>query len=386
MNALDLCAGAGGLSLGLQRAGWSVEAVEVDADACDTHRRHVGPCEQADVTTWHSARTFDLVAGGVPCQPFSYAGKSGSFSDGRGLLYRELLRVAEEACARVVLLENVRGLLSTRSDLGTAFMVVRREFAERGWIVRHAVLNAVHYGVPQNRKRLFLVGFRAEDDAARFRWPDATHDEPTAARLLGLARWGTVRSALALGEGRYEHGRLDGATGCVQSTTSPDLLDAPAATVLARDVGGNALGRKRFRAALLDAPAPTLTTRGYDEACDPRLPSRRPQAELARALVEAGLLDRPATTVQADPRVARAGHPIRQQRGAAILTADQRASLQGFPSGWTWTGNQRSQGRQIGNAVPPPLAEAVGRALLAALRVPEPPPPDPRATASPSSR
>lgn len=89
---------------------------------------------------------------------------------------------------------------------------------------------------------------------------------------------------------------------------------------------------------------------------------------LLAAVEAAGLADRPATTVQADPRLAVAGHHERQQRGAVRLTPAQCAALQGFPPGWTFTGSKESQHRQIGNAVPPPLGEAVGRGIFAALR------------------
>lgn len=84
-------------------------------------------------------------------------------------------------------------------------------------------------------------------------------------------------------------------------------------------------------------------------------------------LADAGLADRPATTVSCDPRVSPAGHHERQQRGSVRLTPDQCAVLQGFPSGWAWTGTKKSQHRQIGNAFPPALAEAVARAILRAL-------------------
>jgi DNA (cytosine-5)-methyltransferase 1 len=73
LDALDVCAGAGGLSLGLHRAGFDVLGVEVDADACETHRANVGPCEEASIVDWHPPRSFALVAGGVPCQGFSVA-------------------------------------------------------------------------------------------------------------------------------------------------------------------------------------------------------------------------------------------------------------------------------------------------------------------------
>ena len=94
MRAIDVCAGAGGLSLGLQLAGFDVLGVERDGPAVEVHRRHVGPCELADVETWHPSEPADLVAGGPPCQPYSDAGKRLGLYDPRGSLFRHLVRIA----------------------------------------------------------------------------------------------------------------------------------------------------------------------------------------------------------------------------------------------------------------------------------------------------
>jgi site-specific DNA-cytosine methylase len=103
VNALDLCAGAGGLTLGLRRAGFDVTGLELNKDACDTHRRHAGPCEQADLRTWHPPCSYVLVAGGVPCQPFSLAGQRLGLDDPRYLV-PDFLRVAREARASATML------------------------------------------------------------------------------------------------------------------------------------------------------------------------------------------------------------------------------------------------------------------------------------------
>lgn len=94
---LEVCAGAGGWGLGLRDAGWSGTGLEKDADAAETHRRNVGPCLLADVTTCASPHAGDLVCGGVPCQPFSHAGDQEGLDDPRGQLFRALLRHAGEA-------------------------------------------------------------------------------------------------------------------------------------------------------------------------------------------------------------------------------------------------------------------------------------------------
>jgi DNA (cytosine-5)-methyltransferase 1 len=185
-TALDLCAGAGGLSLGLKRAGWSVLGVEHDADAVATHRSQVGPCDLADLREWHPQGRVKAVVGGVPCQTFSYAGFGEGTEDPRGQLYLEMLRIANEADADAFILENVRGLITRGLDK------IRTDAEERGWLTRWALLDAADFGVPQHRRRVFLLGTRK---AVRWTWPTPTHGP---AGLLGLQPWVTVRQAVGI--------------------------------------------------------------------------------------------------------------------------------------------------------------------------------------------
>lgn len=421
-TAFDLCAGAGGFSLGLQSAGWIVRGIELDADAIDTHRRHVGPCEAADLRTYHPTERRDLTAGGVPCQPFSMAGLGLALDDPRYLV-PDFLRIAREAGSRAVLLENVRGLVQKPR----AFRVVLDAF-EAEWLTTWTVLDAADYGVPQHRDRLFVVGFKDPAARARFRWPPPSHAPPGS--LFG-APYRTVREALSLPSGRaFRSGRPEGAAGwqgqrlldvdapgyAIGTRNNADLLDRPAPCVTATEQksamrGTQPMNRRRraserLSEALgsLDRPSPAVRPNAYHDSPDPDRASRRPMAELTSALgmldapapcitaggtesgggaeplpnrrqrerlgaelEAAGLADRPATTVQGDPRLAVAGHHDRQQNGAVRLSVAQCAALQGFPADWTFTGNKSSQHRQVGNAVPPALAEAMGRAMRAAL-------------------
>ena len=279
-TALDLCCGAGGLSLGLMRAGFDAHGVDADEDALATHARHVGQCERGDLRTWDPPRWVDLVAGGIPCQPFSTAGKGLALEDERYLL-PDFLRIARQAHARAVLIENVRGLVQKPKAFRTVLDTIAAEY-----LVTWTVLDAADYGVPQHRDRVFVVGFKDAAARAAFRWPQPTH--APLGSLFGKP-YVTVRQAL-------------------------DLPPTP-------------------HRANVDRPAPTIKTR-VDEGTDPDRASRRPLGELHKAV---------------------------------RLTPEQCALLQGFPAGWTWTGTKSSQHRQIGNAVPPALAEAVGRAVFAAL-------------------
>lgn len=389
LRYVEVCAGAGGMGLGLHRAGWTGTGMELDADAVATHNVNVGPCLAADITTAHAPHPADLVAGGVPCQSFSNAGNGEGLADPRGQLFASLLRIGGEAGARCILMENVRGLVSCG-----ALPVILGAFRAAGYEPVHALLCAADYGVPQNRVRLFIAGFRDAADLARFRWPAPSHGAP--GNLYGLPRWRTVRDALGLGGGDFAHGLLPHASAAspqgmrVLDVDAPaptvgghtaDLLDQPAHTVSA---GGTAAGgaepfanagyaiNRALAANLLDRPSPTITASEYKSA--PNFGSRgavtgarRAGDRLLPALRAAGLLDRPATTIDSTDRLSAAGHHAVNKAGAVRMTVAQLAALQSFPAGFAFTGTTTAQHRQCGNAVPPLLAEALGGAIRRAL-------------------
>lgn len=441
LKCLDLCCGAGGLSLGLQQAGFDVLGVELVEDAVETHRRHVGPCDHASLWDYSPREEYDLVAGGVPCQSFSVAGKRASTCDPRGQLYVPFLRIAQEANARAVLIENVRGMLSSSSDThGLAVLEIEAAVVAAGFAhVTRCVLDAADYGAPQRRQRLFIVGFRDEADRERFSWPFAPHSE-TGGGLFGWKKWATVREALKLGDGQFSVGRTEEAEARGQFSgvrfidvdkpaptvmaknnpemikPAPSVLDRPSATVSAggTETGGaepfaNANYRKKLRDAMLDEPAPTVKANSSHEGISKTRPSKRKWGELAAALdkpapcvsateqkssmnhrskggkanprrcgdvlnpvlgelQEAGLVDRPSTTVDTSGRLSAAGHHKTNKHGATRVTVDQLRALQAFPEGFTFTGNLTEQHRQVGNAVPPPLGRALGESIINALK------------------
>lgn len=406
MRAIDVCCGAGGLSLGLQRAGWNVLGVEINPDAVETHRRHVGPCDLADITTWHPPGPAGLVVGGVPCTSFSVAGARAGLEDERGQLYRHLVRIAVEAEAHTVIMENVEGLLSTPGALAAIYAEMKAGGFSN---VQHQVLCAADYGTPQKRYRVFIVGMR--DASWKWKWPDATHGDGPMVPLFGLKPWVTVRQALGLGTGARRSGRLEGASGWKRPGRRPmrelgeavGLLDQPSPTILTRNDCLPPKGRtttalldlRKAITSVLDQPAPTISGGGGPGGGAEPLANRKlrnrflgelalleqpalalgaghdtyPDGEASRKLHEAvsvaGLIDRPATTIACDARLQTAGHHEHCNSKAVRLTVDQCARLQGFPSGWEWAGaTKESQHAQVGNAVPPQLGEALGRAAM----------------------
>jgi DNA (cytosine-5)-methyltransferase 1 len=182
---LELCAGGGGQALGLELAGFeSAAVVEIDPRFCETLRfnRPRWNVIQQDIKTF-SGKDFvgvDLVAGGVPCPPFSFAGKQLGDKDERDL-FPTALRIVNEARPRAVLLENVPGFMAKKFDGYRDRLKIQLE--QMGYRVFMTVLNSSDYGVPQLRPRFILVGLQHEF-AENFSWPEKKAIKKTVGETL----------------------------------------------------------------------------------------------------------------------------------------------------------------------------------------------------------
>ena len=179
MRFIDLFAGVGGFHYGIQkmetqsedstnntgatpqhreRAFHCVYSNEYDKYANSVYRKHFGKCDDRDVRTvaTNEIPDHDLLCAGFPCQAFSVAGKRRGFEDTRGTLFFEIARIATEKRPRYLLLENVKGLLS--HDNGKTFQTILGVLTDLGYECEWQVLNSKHFGVPQNRERVFIVG------------------------------------------------------------------------------------------------------------------------------------------------------------------------------------------------------------------------------------
>lgn len=307
LACLEICAGAGGQSLGLHLAGFDHElAVEIEPDACQTLRQNMPTWEihEGDVReiSGEKYRGIDLLAGGVPCPPFSIAGKQLGEDDERDL-FPEALRLVEEARPKAVMLENVRGLSTAKFQ--TYRNSIRASLEDLGYKSDWQVLNASEFGVPQLRPRFILVAAMPEY-FERFKWPAPVGTPPTVGEVLLplMARDGW------LGAENW----AEGAQGI-----GPTVVGG------SRKHGGPDLGPTRARAAWLEL--------GVD----------------GKGIANEG-----------PNELTPIGHVPR-------LTLEMAAALQGFPSYWRFHGRKTAAYRQIGNAFPPPVAEAVGLQIRAAI-------------------
>ncbi len=190
-TSVEVCAGAGGQALGLHQAGFEhVALVELESVACDTLRQNgkrlgwADCVHEADLNAWSPVDDLGevaLLSGGVPCPPFSIAGKQLGSDDERDL-FPAILRLARELNPRAIQIENVRGLLGRKFDAYRA--AVDDELAAMGYLSQWQLLNASDYGVPQLRPRTILVAMRP-DDMAHFAWPEPNkRAAPTVGQAL----------------------------------------------------------------------------------------------------------------------------------------------------------------------------------------------------------
>lgn len=311
LTSLELCAGAGGQALGLERSGFEpVGLVEYEAKACETLRLNrpswntiEGDLHEFDACRYHGV---DLVAGGVPCPPFSKAGKQLGADDERDL-FPEALRVVRETQPRAVMLENVRGLLDP--VFAGYRQGVQDALESMGYRVFWKLHQASDFGVPQLRPRTILVAL-VEDHADNFGWPELTGEPaPTA------------------GEALFPQMVSKGWRGAEEWRRRANRI-APTLVGGSKKHGGPDLGPTRAKRAWADLGVDGL-----------------------------GIADAP---------------PERDFVGMPRLTVAMAATLQGFPEDWRFAGRKTAAYRQVGNAFPPPVAAAVSASISEALRATAP--------------
>lgn len=305
-TSIEICAGAGGQALGLERAGFDHQAlVEIDSPCCDTlryNRRNWNVIE-GDLRGFSAThyRGCDLLAGGVPCPPFSVAGKQLGADDERDL-FPEALRLVDEVRPRAVMLENVRGFLDAVFEDYRERL--KQKLKKLGYVADWRLLNASDFGVPQLRPRVVIVAVRKEISDL-FEWPIThEHNPPTVGETL-----------FDLMASRGWRGA------CAWKEKADDI--APTIVGGSKKHGGPDLGPTRAKRAWA-----SLGVDGHGVADDA---------------------------------------PDRDYVGMPRLTVRMVARLQGFPDDWEFAGRKTAAYRQVGNAFPPPVAQAVGEKIMRAL-------------------
>lgn len=223
LTSLEVCAGAGGQALGLEQAGFDHEGlVEIDSDCCKTLRlnRPEWSVHEYDLHEFDGRpyKGIDLLAGGLPCPPFSVAGKQLGEKDERNL-FPQAIRLVDETRPKAVMIENVRGFLDAVFEDYRGY--IKGELHKLGYETHWRLLNASDYGVPQLRPRVVIVALR-HDIKDAFDWPVPNpHDAPTVGETLlelmaergwrGARKWAERADEIAptLVGGSKKHGGPD---------------------------------------------------------------------------------------------------------------------------------------------------------------------------------
>lgn len=384
MHSIELFAGAGGLGIGLHRAGFHpVQVVERDPYCCDTIRENQSrtgsvvahwPLEQGDVRAVdfgaHEGK-LDLISGGPPCQPFSMGGKHKAYDDARDM-FPQAIRAVREARPKAFVFENVKGL--TRTGFQNYFQYIQLQMQhpevvarpDEDWMDHLArleqhhtsgakgglnyrlvtrLLNAANHGVPQKRERVLFVGFRDDLDL-EWSFPINTH------------------SAEALVWDKYRDGSYwDRHRVAKADRPENEMLTARAARMDARPVGE---AWKTVRDAIHDLPDPEK-----DPVAARGVANHRQQPGARSYPGHTGSpLDEPAKTLKAGVHGVPGGENMMRKPNGEVryFTVRESARLQTFPDDYVFHGSWSETMRQLGNAVPVRLAEIVGKDVARRLR------------------
>jgi DNA (cytosine-5)-methyltransferase 1 len=183
---IDLFAGIGGFHQALVQVGGCqcVYASDIDRYARQTYEANYGILPDGDITKVDAADipAHDVLCGGFPCQAFSISGNQLGFEDARGTLFAEIVRIAKHHQPKMLFLENVWNLKN--HDHGNTFKVICSALDEAGYVVYSKVLNASEYGVPQPRKRIYMICLRKDLNLAPFRFPEPTNEDVALEDIL----------------------------------------------------------------------------------------------------------------------------------------------------------------------------------------------------------
>lgn len=325
-KVLELFAGAGGLAIGLEKAGLKCEALnEIDKFACATLRKNrpnwnVLEGDVKDFTFSNYENQIDVIVGGFPCQAFSYAGKRLGFEDARGTLFYEFARVVKEIMPPICIGENVRGLLS--HDKGKTLQGMISVLDEIGYnVVSVEVLKAIHYNVPQKRERLILVGVRKDIDI-KYEYPKPYN------KIYNLKD--------ALKKGELYDTDVPKSEGSKYPISKKNILDLVPPKGYWRDLPIDLQKEYMGGSFYLGGGKTGMARRiGWDEPCL-TLTCSPAQKQTERC------------------------HPDETRP----FTIREYARIQTFPDDWEFVGSVAQQYKQIGNAVPVNLAKEIGYSII----------------------
>ncbi len=330
LKTIELFAGAGGLALGIERAGFkTLGLVEFDKNATDTLTYNrpqwkvihddIANISKLDLEEYFRIKKgdLDLLSGGSPCQSFSYAGKRLGLEDARGTLFYHYAIFLEKLQPKMFLFENVKGLLT--HDNGKTYEIILHIFKTQGYTVKKEVLNAWDYNVPQKRERLITIGIRNDlVSKINFNFPKKYKYRPVLRDILN---------------------DCPKSEGAKYSFTKAEIFKLVPAGGYWRDI-------------------PQDIAKNYMKSCWDMQGGRT-------GILRRMSLDEPSLTILTSPSQKQTDrcHPTE----ARPFTVRESARCQTFPDEWSFCGSVAQQYKQIGNAVPVNLAFEIGKKIRESL-------------------
>ncbi|MGN0609942.1 MAG: DNA cytosine methyltransferase [Oscillospiraceae bacterium] len=330
LSSIELFAGAGGLALGLEKAGFdNIGLIEIDTNAANTLKKNrpewnvinddIENISNLDLEEYFNIKKgeLDLLSGGAPCQSFSYAGKRLGLEDARGTLFYHYALFLKKLQPKMFLFENVRGLLT--HNHGKTYQTITDIFTEQGYTIQKKILNAWDYNVPQKRERLITVGIRNDlSDKINFSFPEPCEYKPVLRDIL---------------------------------------LDCPQSC-------GVRYSKKKEEIFSLVPPGgywrdiPENIAKEYMKSCWYMEGGRT-------GILRRMSLDEPSLAVLTSPSQKQTDrcHPIEPRP----FTVRENARCQTFPDDWEFCGSVGQQYKQVGNAVPVNLAYSIAQSIRKGL-------------------
>ncbi len=326
LTLVSMFSGCGGMDLGFSQAGYNIVwANDFDEDACETYKQNIGDIIHGDVTKLEipNINNLDVLAAGFPCQPFSNAGSRKGTSDPRGSLYQQTFKFIEKLNPKIVVFENVRGLLSIKTQEGKLIDEIVDTLTNKfGYYVSYRLLNFSHFGVPQNRIRVVLIAVKNKNYIDHV-FPEVTegNDLSLKATLKGITnRLPNQTELMRLNPQALHYGSMIPEGGSWKSL-SYDVLPER---------------WKKIRDNMVKYHYPNFFRR------------------YARDEIQGTI------TAAFKPENAGVWHPTKDR----IFSVREIARVQTFPDNFVFHGRTiKSKYQQIGNAVPPLMAKQIAEQL-----------------------
>jgi DNA (cytosine-5)-methyltransferase 1 len=363
---IDLFAGIGGFRYGLEKASQHFKCVysnEWDKYASSIYKQHYGEIDTRDIRTVKANEIpdHDLLCGGFPCQAFSVAGKRKGFDDTRGTLFFEIARIVSAKRPRYLLLENVKGLLS--HDEGKTFQTILGVLSDLGYRVEWQVLNSKHFGVPQNRERVFIVGYLGGFGGRKVFPLGGGSKEVNKTKKLPEQISNTLRTNYSNAHSNETYiGELQEITKGKSQGARVYKTEGIAQTMSSVGGGqGAKTGLYAIRRGRSDDPwvkarvSPTIRTEAKADVRAVLTPDREQKRQNGRRFKEIG--DPSFTLTGQDKHGIYDGVRIRR------FTPTECARLQGFPDSWHEGLSDTQAYKCYGNAVTTNVIEAIGRRI-----------------------